>query len=92
MKIKVEVDCTPIEARKFLGLPDVEPLQEAMMNDLQERMTKNMAYLEPEALAKAWFPIGAQGLEQFQRLFMNAAMSAGRGKDEASGKDEDDKD
>ena len=32
MKMTVEVDCTPEEARRFLGLPDVAPLH-AAMND-----------------------------------------------------------
>jgi hypothetical protein len=27
MKINVEVDCTPLEARQFFGLPDVQPMQ-----------------------------------------------------------------
>ncbi|MFY9972047.1 MAG: DUF6489 family protein, partial [Roseiarcus sp.] len=27
MKITVDVDCTPLEARQFMGLPDVEPMQ-----------------------------------------------------------------
>ena len=31
MKITVNVDCTPEEARSFLGLPDVQPLQAAVM-------------------------------------------------------------
>ena len=26
MKITVDVDCTPEEARAFLGLPDVKPM------------------------------------------------------------------
>ena len=26
MKINVEVDCTPLEARQFFGLPDVQPM------------------------------------------------------------------
>ena len=35
MKITVDVDCTPEEARRFLGLPDVAPMQEAMMAQMQ---------------------------------------------------------
>src|SRR5262245_24852222 len=35
MKVKIEIDCTPIEARDFLGLPDVKPMQEAMMDQMQ---------------------------------------------------------
>ena len=33
MKVTVEVDCTPEEARRFLGLPDVVPMQQAAMEN-----------------------------------------------------------
>ena len=39
MKINVEVDCTPEEARRFLGLPDLTALHEryvARMGELME--------------------------------------------------------
>jgi len=39
MKIKVEIDCTPIEARLFFGLPDVQPMQAAMMSKLEKRIS-----------------------------------------------------
>ena len=35
MKVTIEVDCTPLEAREFMGLPDVQPMQTAMMEKLQ---------------------------------------------------------
>ena len=38
MKVTVEVDCTPEEARRFLGLPDVVPIQQAIMEKLEQRM------------------------------------------------------
>ena len=31
VKITIEVGCTPEEARVFCGLPDVKPMQEAVM-------------------------------------------------------------
>ena len=43
MKITVDVDCTPLEARQFMGLPDVEPMQKAAMAQIEKRM---MAELE----------------------------------------------
>ena len=32
MKVNVEVDCTPEEARRFLGLPDVSKANEAYVD------------------------------------------------------------
>jgi Family of unknown function (DUF6489) len=37
MKVNVEIDCTPLEARQFIGLPDVQPMQTAVMDELQKR-------------------------------------------------------
>ena len=38
MKVHIEMDMTPEEARAFMGLPDVAPLQKKMMEDMQARM------------------------------------------------------
>ena len=35
MKVTIDIDCTPEEARTFLGLPDVKPFQDAMMDKMQ---------------------------------------------------------
>jgi hypothetical protein len=42
MKVTIEIDCTPLEAREFMGLPDVQPMQAAMMDKLQEKMMANL--------------------------------------------------
>ena len=38
MKVNVEIDCTPLEARQLIGLPDVAPMQIAVMDKLQQQM------------------------------------------------------
>lgn len=77
MKITVNVDCTPEEARKFFGLPDVEPLQTAMIEDIKERMKANVAALDPEIMFKTWFPTSVDGLEQMQKMFWGQ-LAAGK--------------
>ena len=76
MKINIEIECTPEEARTFLGLPDVRPMQEAMMAEMQKRMTSTMSIMDPEPLMKAWFTGSGQSLEAFQNLMWRAASSA----------------
>ncbi len=76
MKIQIEVDCTPEEARQFLGLPDVVPMQEALMQQVQERLSDALAGRDTEALLKAWMPAGVQGLEQMQKAFWSQVMGA----------------
>ena len=76
MKIHVDIDCTPEEARAFLGLPDVAPMQEALMAELQKRMMANLQAMEPEQLLKTWLPAGLQGWEQLQKAFWTQMASA----------------
>ena len=73
MKIKINIDCTPMEARQFFGFPDVEPLQKAMMERLQAQMEEQMAKLSPEELMKTWFTPGMENFSKFQQAMWSAA-------------------
>ena len=72
MKMNVEIECTPVEARAFMGLPDVTPLNEAMVAEMQKRMQDNMSAMQPEELMKTWTSFGLQAQDQFRKL-MEAA-------------------
>ena len=76
MKMNIEIDMTPEEARKFLGLPDVTKLQEKMMSELEKRMKAAIDVNDPEAMLRAWLPLGGQGFEQFQRFMFDSARRA----------------
>ena len=80
MKITVDIDCTPEEARHFFGLPDVKPMQDALMQQIQDRMSANLQAMEPEAMLKTWLPASIQGFEQIQKAFWSQ-MSSALGKD-----------
>jgi Tfp pilus assembly PilM family ATPase len=83
MKISIDIDCTPQEARAFLGLPHVEPMQEALVAQLQERLAKYLDAMEPDALLSVWLPGGIKGLAQLQERFwqqMAEMQTAGRKK------------
>ncbi len=43
MKITIDIDCTPEEARALMGLPNVAPLNDAMTAHAKERMEKYLA-------------------------------------------------
>jgi hypothetical protein len=70
MKVTIEVDCTPDEARRFLGLPDVAPMQQAMMDTIQQRMATAIDATTTEALFRAWLPMAPDQMQQaFAKLF-----------------------
>ena len=56
MKIKLDIDCTPEEARAFLGLPDVAGIQNEMLEKVRDRMVANLKYADPQEMFRFWFP------------------------------------
>jgi len=77
MKITIDIDCTPEEARTFLGLPDVRPMQEEMMKELTQRMRQGLSAMDPETMLKTWVPATLQGFEQLQKAFWAQMGAAG---------------
>ena len=71
MKVNVEIDCTPLEARQFIGLPDVVPMQTAVMDQLQQQMTSNIEKMvSPESLIQSWFSFDPKLAERMiQEMF-----------------------
>jgi hypothetical protein len=80
MKITMEVDCSPEEARRFLGLPDVSAANEALTRSLGERMSAAIADVDAEAMAREWISSAMSGMEDLQKAFWQGfAESAGGG-------------
>jgi hypothetical protein len=77
MKINVEIDCTPLEARQFFGLPDVQPMQTAVMEKLQQQMMSNIEQVSPEALMQSWFTFDPKIAERVQDMFTTMAGLGG---------------
>jgi hypothetical protein len=69
MKISIDIECTPQEARAFLGLPHLEPMQEALVAQMQERLAQYLDATPPDALMSAWLPGGTKGLAALQEQF-----------------------
>lgn len=74
MKMTIEVDCSPEEARRFLGLPDVSALNEHLVSEMSKRIDANINMLNPEEFMKNWMSFGTGAQEQFRR-FMDAAVT-----------------
>jgi hypothetical protein len=76
MKINLDIECTAEEARKFLGLPEIEPLQEALLKEVQERLSANIRAMDPKAMLDTWLPATLKGIEQLQELFLSRMAGA----------------
>jgi hypothetical protein len=69
MKVTVEGDCTPAEAREFIGLPDLRPTQTAMAKRLEEQMTESLDKISFDAVLQNWFTFNPKN--SIQDLFAN---------------------
>jgi hypothetical protein len=74
MKISLDIDCTAEEARRFFGLPELQPLQDALLKQVQERLTANIEAMDPKAMLDAWLPGALKGFEELRQQFF-AQMS-----------------
>ena len=54
MKVNINIECTPEEARTFMGLPDVTGLNAQLVEEMGKRMSNNMDAMEPETLMRSW--------------------------------------
>ena len=79
MKVHIDIDCTPLEARQFFGLPDVQPMQQAILAEMEKRTLAEMDKFSPENMLQTWFSTGQQGADMFSKLISGMALKAGDG-------------
>lgn len=73
MKISMNIDLTPQEARAFFGLPDVEPINERLVAEVLKRTEANMELLDPTEMMRAWTSMGGAWADQFFEVMRSAA-------------------
>lgn len=69
MKVTVNIDCTPLEARQFFGLPDVQPMQQAMLAEMERKMLKEMENFSTEKMISNWMSFAPQNADWMRSLF-----------------------
>ena len=86
MKVNIEMEMTPEEARRFMGLHDVAPLQKQMLEEMQGRIRAAFGAGDPDAMMKAWMPFlcsnagsGAEAFQKFQKYFWDSATRVAGG-------------
>lgn len=77
MKVTINIDCTPQEARAYMGLPDLTPINEMMVDEMRTQMAANMAKLQPEEMFRSWMSLGGQAQEQFMKMMTGGSVSQG---------------
>lgn len=69
MKISVDVDCTPEEARRFMGLPDLSSVHAVYLGKLERMVDEGITAENVETMMRAWMPMGEAGMTMWRQLF-----------------------
>ena len=83
MKVNIEIDCTPEEARSFMGLPDVSKANDLYVENITKAMKGVSNPAQMQEFAQALAPMGQVGMKLFQSFVeggMRAAGSPGKAK------------
>ncbi len=78
MKINIEIECTPEEARNFMGLPDVSAANNIYVENIAKAMSGVSNPEQLQQYASALAPMGQVGLKLFQS-FVEGGMKAASG-------------
>lgn len=81
MKFTINIDMTPEELRKALGLPDVAALQDEMVNRIREQMDAGAEGYDPLTLLKPYLNQGMGSMEAFQKMLFTMMSQYGRNDD-----------
>jgi hypothetical protein len=78
MKVNVEVECSPEEARRFLGLPDVTRANDVYVDAMTKAM-QGGSVDQLQDMVKQMAPMGQFGLKLFQQMMESGATMAKNG-------------
>ncbi len=83
MKVNIEIDCSPEEARRFMGLPDVEKANAVYIDAFAKAMQGAGNIEKVQEYAQQLAPMGQMGLKMFQS-FVEGARKANERPDKAA--------
>ena len=69
MKVTVDFDCTPEEARRFMGLPDLTPVHEAYIERMLKTVNEGMGPDFFVDLMKTWGPMSEGAFNMWKAMF-----------------------
>jgi hypothetical protein len=79
MKVTIEIDCSPQEAREFMGLPDVEKANTVYVDAIAKAMKGVSNAEQLQEYAQQLAPMGQMGLKIFQSFVEGATRTASTG-------------
>jgi len=69
MKVTVDIDCTPEEARRFMGLPDLSSVHEAYLEKMRKMVSEGVTAETMSDMMKSWGPMSEAGMNMWTQMF-----------------------
>ena len=69
MKVTVDFDCTPEEARRFMGLPDLTEVHAAYVEKMRKTVAEGIGPDHFLELMKNWAPMGEGAFDMWKTMF-----------------------
>jgi len=82
MNFKIDIEVSPAELRKLLGLPDVEAIQREMLADLRKRMLEGVEGYDPIKLFQPYLTGTLASWDMLHKV-ISVAGKSDKKKDEA---------
>jgi hypothetical protein len=80
MKFNIDVDCTPEELRRLMGLPDLTPVHDAYLAKMTASIEKGVTPEVVEQMMRTWMPMGGQGIDFMRDLVGSLGAGAAKKK------------
>jgi len=74
VKISIDIDLTPEEFRRTMGLPDVSEIQKEMVEQFRKQMVAGAEGYDPMTLMQPYLNSGISSMEAMQKSFFNMMM------------------
>ena len=68
MNITMNVECSPEEARRFMGLPDMGPIHDLYLEKLKETMSQGLTPETMDRMIRTWTPMGDAGMNAWRQM------------------------
>jgi hypothetical protein len=76
MKITMDIECSPEEARRLMGLPDMQPIHDIYLDKLKETMTQGLTPETLDRIVRTWTPMGEVGMNAWRQMIDQLTGSA----------------
>ena len=72
MNIKIDIEMTPEELRRFFGLPNVAHMQDAIMDRMKTAIVDKMSEQGLPEIQAGFVEQSFKAMEAYQKMFMEA--------------------